>query len=77
MANADVVLMIPGSNSISFSGGVLSDPVSTNAIADTTSASIVAYGMPFTLGVNNVGVTAGTLGFSLTYAQVACGTTGA
>ena len=65
-----MVLTIPGSNSLLYSGGAL---VEDNV--DTTSASIVAYGEPFTINVNNVDVGTGTMGFSLTYSQVPCGST--
>ena len=65
-----MLLIIPGTEKLSYGGGTLSEDA-----AETTSAAIIAYGMPFIIDVNNIAVMTGTMGFSLQYSQVPCGST--
>ena len=69
--SSDAYLTIPGAYAGIYGGGIFSDEI---GIADTTSGTVQAYGVPFQINVNQYGVdNSADIGFNLVYSQIPCG----
>ena len=69
--SSDAYLTIPGAYAGIYGGGIFSDEI---GIADTTSGTVQAYGVPFRINVNQYGVDDDDdIGFNLVYNQIPCG----